>query len=275
MKRSDLKTNIKEKMLLEGLGGAGKTLLCMKITKLYALNGKKCLYIDVEHGTDREKEKIFNDLTDSQLENIDIVHATDINSLVRAMLGWEEEEQIGSQLIKREYYRDYDLKVVDDLTTEIDLYKARLTQKFIKQGKYEIQGTPFRIEDPDTFQLPFNFYAKIYDQLKESLVTMLNHRYDLIVCMHPIRSQKSGDAKEHLRNSIYMKFDSVVSMQKTLSPLGTPEWTATIIKNRGRESPDISNALDSHDPILIYFINKFGMPVEETLDRLNGVKKEE
>lgn len=57
MKRAELDENVKEKLLLEGLTSTGKTLLAMKIAKLYVINNKKVLYIDVEHGTDREKKK--------------------------------------------------------------------------------------------------------------------------------------------------------------------------------------------------------------------------
>lgn len=265
MKRSDLDTDIKEKLLLEGLSSTGKTLLAMNIAKLYAINNKKTLYIDVEHGTDREKKKVFGDLTDAELGRIEIVHATDIDTLLKAMLGYTEEKQVGSQVIQTEYYRNYDLKIVDDLVSEIDLYKAKLTQRFIKQGHYEIGGTTFKIPSPDTFMLPFSFYARIYDQIKEALVIMLNHSYDLIVTMHPL---KETESQQNLQQNIYGKFDSVVRLQKILLPTGFPKWSAMVVKNRGRESPENSNVLDNIEPLLAYFATKFNMPVEETLERL-------
>lgn len=265
LKRSDLDENIKEKLLLEGLTSTGKTLLAMKITKLYALNGKKVLYIDCEHGSDREKKKVFGDLSDEELGRIEIVHATDIDTYLKAMLGYVEEKQVGSQNVQIEHYRDYDLKVCDDLVSEIDLYKAKLTQRFIRQGRYEIGGKLFTIENKDTFILPYNFYARIYDQITEALVTMINHTYDIVCTMHPL---KDTESQQSLQERIYMKFDSVVRLNKIILPNGFPKWSATIVKNRGREAPDKSNVLDSVDPLITYFVKKFSMDIEETLKRL-------
>lgn len=265
MKREDLDTNIKEKLLLEGLTSTGKTLLAMKIAKLYAINNKKVLYVDVEYGTDREKKKVFGDLTDEELSRIELVYATDIDTLLKAMLGYTEEKQIGTQVVKIEHYRDYDLKIVDDLVSEIDLYKAKLTQRFIRQGNYEIGGKLFTVQNKDTFILPFNFYARIYDQITEALVTMIDHKYDICCTMHPL---KDTESQQSLQEKIYMKFDSVVRLNKIILPNGFPKWSATIVKNRGREAPDKSNVLDSVEPLLVYFIKKFSMPLDETMDKL-------
>lgn len=268
MLRSELESNIKEKLLLEGLTSTGKTLLSMKIAKLYLLNNKKVLLIDSEHGTDREKKNIFGDLTDEQLEGLEIVHANDIDTFLRAMLGYIEEKTIGSQLVQIEHYKNFDLKVCDDLTSEIDLFKTKLYLKYIRQGKYEIGGKEFIIKDKDSWVLPFNYYARIYDQIKEALVTMLQDRNDLICTIHPL---KESESQQNLQEAIYAKFDSVVKLQKTMQS-GYPKWSATVVKNRGRESPDKSNTLESVDPLLIYFIKKFGMPVDETMKRLNKTK---
>lgn len=46
-------------------------------------------------------------------------------------------------------------------------------------------------------------------------------------------------------------------------------------KNRGKESPDITNKLSSARPILTYFIKKFNMPIEETLERLKFTVQED
>lgn len=265
MKRSDLQKNIKEKFLFDGFSGTGKTNVSLKITKVYAINGKKVLYIDPEHGTDRDLEKMFGDLTDVELDRIEVVHATNIETYLKYMLGWVEEKHVGSQTVSFNHGIDYDLKVCDGLTTEIELYKTRLTQKFIKQGYYIQGNSQFPISNPDIFMLPFQFYAKLYDQIKEALVIMLDHRYDVIATMHPL---KNTDSQKDLEQSIYQKFDSVIKLNKIILPQGTPKWGADIIKNRGRESPDKSNILDGVEPLLTYFIKKFGMDIDETMKRL-------
>jgi len=265
MKREDLNKDIKEKFLFEGLSGTGKTWLSMKIAKLYAMCGKKVLYIDPEHGCDRELENIFGDLSDDELENIDLVHATSIETYLRYMLGWKEKEHIGSQVVERKYGLDYDIKICDGLTTEIELYKTRLTQKFLKQGYYVIGEKQFAINNPDTFMLPYNFYAKLYEQIKEALVIMLDHKYDVMCTIHPL---KNTESQKNLEQSIYQKFDSVIRLNKILTPNGAPKWSAVVVKNRGRESPDKSNVIDDVGVILKYFIKKFDMDIEETMKRI-------
>lgn len=265
MKREDLTSNLKEKMLFEGLSGSGKTKLAMTITKIYAINNKKVIYIDPEYGTDRDKEKIFGNLTNRELENIELIHATNIDNYIKYMYGWDEDKSIGTQvnIIKRGL--NCDLKVCDGLGTEIELYKARLSRKFQEQGFYEIGGKRFDIKDKETWVLPFQFYGKLYDQIKEALVVMLDHKYDIICTLHPL---KQTESQQDLQQSFYQKFDSVVRLQKSLLLSGFPKWTGTVVKNRGRESPTTSNNLDSFEPLVMWFIHKFNMNVEETIERL-------
>lgn len=238
----------------------------MKITKIYVLNNKKVLYIDPEHGSDRELEKMFSDLTDEELGRIELVHATNIETYLKYMLkDGLKKSMAGTQTVAFPHGVDYDLKVCDGITTEIELYKTRLTQRFVKQGYYMLGERQFSIPNPDVFVLPFQFYAKLYDQIKEALVIMLDHKYDVIATMHPL---KNTDSQKDLEQSIYQKFDSVIKLNKLVLPSGMPQWGANIIKNRGRESPDKSNVLDGVEPLLIYFIKKFGMDVEETMKKL-------
>ncbi len=265
MKREDLNKNIKEKFLFEGLSGSGKTNLSLKIAKIYAMNHKKVLYIDPEHGSDRDIEKLFTDLSDDELENIELIHATNIETYLKWMLGWTEEKQAGSQIVQFQYGIEYDLKCCDGLTTEIELYKTKLTQRFIKQGFYSIGEKQFPISNPQTFVLPYNFYSKLYDQIKEALVTMLDHKYDIVATIHPL---KNTESQQDLLQSLYQKFDSVIKLNKVITPTGTPKWSGSIVKNRGREDESKSNMLDNTQPLLTYFIKRFGMDVDETLKRL-------
>lgn len=264
MKREDLHKKIREKFLFEGPSGTGKTNISMKITKIYAMNKKKVLYIDPETGSDRDL-KMFDSLDDDELSCIQMEHATNIETYLRWMLGWVEDKSVGSQEIKISHGIEYDLKVCDGLGTEMELYKTKLTQRFLKQGFYEIGGSKFTIPNPDTFVLPYNFYGKLYDQIKEALVIMMDHKYDIVATLHPL---KSTESQQDLQQSIYQKFDSVIRLNKILLPQGTPKWNANIVKNRGRESPDKSNVLDSVDPLVLYFIKKFDMDTEETMKRL-------
>ncbi len=274
MKREDLKKNIKEKMLFEGPTATGKTHTLLIIAAIYAISGKKVLFIDPEGGSDKEKYKILNKLTDKQLENIELIQATNIEMYLKYMLGWTEERIVGPQkMIIQHGLDDCDAKICDGLGNEIEQYKTRLSRKFQDQGYYEIGGKQFNITNKETFVLPYQFYGKLYDQIKEALVIMLDHKYDIFASIHPL---KKTDSQMELQQQIYQKFDSVTSLNKHLNPLdGCPIWDGKVIKNRGRESPNVSNKLDSIDPIIIYFINKFGLNKEETLEKFDMIIKED
>lgn len=265
MKKEDIGKNVKEKFLFEGLTSSGKTNISLKIAKLYLLNDKRVVFIDPEHGADRDIEVLFNDLTDEQLERFELISATNIETYLKYMLGWTEERRTANELIKIEHGLNCDLKVCDGLVAEIGLYKARLTQKFLKQGYYTIGDKNFTISNPETFVLPYNFYGKLYDQIVEALIVMMDHKYDIICTTHPFKETESQQALEQI---IYAKFDSVIRLNKLTLTMGTPKWTATIIKNRGKEAPNKTNVLDTVDPILKYFIKKFNMDEKEGLKRL-------
>jgi len=266
MRRDELHKNVREKFLFEGLTSSGKTYICLLITKLYAMNGKRILFIDPEDGVQRELDRgIFDDLTDSELSNIEMIHANSIEDYIKYINGWTEDKSIGTQINKIEHGINYDLKVCDGLTAELEQYKFNLIQKFIKQKFYVIGDKQFPINNPDLFNLPYQTYSKLYDQLRDAITMMMGHKYDIVCTTHPF---KDTEAVKMLEQSIYGKFDSVVRFNKLLLPTGNPKWTVTVVKNRGKESPDRSNVLDNINPILTYFIKKFGMNVEETLEKL-------
>jgi hypothetical protein len=229
----------------------------LNIAKLYLLNGKKVLFIDPEDGIQRELDRgVFDDLTDEQLDKFEPIHANDIETYLKWVHGWTED----NQEIKIQHGIDYDLKVCDGIMTEIEMYKTRLTSKFIKNGYYVLGDKQFPINNPDLFTLPYQFYAKLYDQLREAIITMMEHKYDIICTTHPF---KETDAHKALRQSVYARFDSVVKLNKLDLPDGRPLWNATIVKNRGKENPNKSNRLDSTYPILTYFMKKFSMDITE------------
>lgn len=265
MKREDLDSDINEKLLFEGSSGTGKTWLSMNIAKIYSIAGKKVLYIDPEKGTNKAKKKIFNNLTDEELDKITVISATNIEIYMKYMLGWRETKQVGSQTVEFNHGNDFDVKICDGLTTNIELFKTKLTQKFVKQGFYTVSEKNFPINNPELFTLPFQFYAKMYDSLKDSLNIMLDYPFDIIASMHPL---KETEGQKELRESIFQKFDSILRLNKIVLSTGNPKWTATILKNRGRESPSMSNQLDDTSSLYMYFIKKFDLDSEETLKRL-------
>lgn len=262
MQRSDLKGKVREKFLFVGRISTGKTYLILIIAKLYAMNGKKVLIIDPEDGTQREIEAgIFNDLTEEQLALIQIEHTNTIEDCLKWVNGWEEDSLVG----KVTRGNDYDLKIFDGLSAEMELYKYDMVQDFIKQKKYYIGEKEYKITNPDLFTLPYQHYNKLYDQLKDVILTLMKHKFDIICTTHPF---KETTAQQTLEQFIYGKFDTVVELKKTLQLKGIPKWDGVVEKNRGRERPDKENTIESARPLIVYFIKKFGMPVEETIEKL-------
>jgi len=273
MQRSELHKSVREKFLYVGKISVGKTYLALLTAKIYAMNGKRVLFIDPEDGTQRELDAgIFDDLTEEQLSLITIIHANNVKDYLKWVNGWEEDLSIGSQTNIIQHGIDYDLKICDGLLTEMDMYKYALIQKFIKQGFYTIGDKQFKITNPDLFNLPYQLYGKLYDQLRDLLTTMMEHKYDIICTTHPF---KESDAQQMLEQSVYGKFDTVVELNKTLNSTGYPKWAGVTEKNRGRENPNRENTLKSARPLIVYFIKKFGMPIEETIEKLKFVVPEE
>lgn len=273
MKREDLKGNVREKFLYVGRFATGKTYLALIVAKLYAMNGKKVLYIDPEDGTQREIEAgIFNDLTDEELSRIEIVHTNTIEECLKHVNGWEEDLSIGSQINIVKHGNDCDLKIFDGLSAEMEMYKYDMVQDFIKQGFYTIGDTVFKIKNPDLFTLPYQHYNKLYDQLRDVILTLMKHKFDIICTTNPF---KESSAQQMLEQFIYGKFDTVVELNKSLQSKGIPKWDGVVEKNRGRERPDKENTIISARPLIVYFIKKFGMPIEETIKKLNFIVYEE
>ena len=94
---------------------------------------------------------------------------------------------------------------------------------------------------------------------------MLDHNYDLVCTSHEFKG--GSESQKALEQSVFAKFDSVIRLKRN-DDTGLPIWTASVLKNRGRERPDKSGELDSVTPLLTYFIKKFGMDVKDTLKRL-------
>ncbi len=266
MRREDLDTDINEKFLFEGPSGYGKSWMLMNIAKIYAIAGKKVIYIDPEKGTNKTKKKVFGNLTDEELDNINLIKATNIDTYLKWMLGWSEKKIVGAQELDFTYGLDCDVKVCDGLTTEIEIFKTKLTKRFVDQGYYYIGDTKFPIKNSETFTLPFQFYSKLYDQLKDGLNIMLDHNYDILGSMHLL---KESEGHKELRESIFQKFDTIIKLNKTVDPIqGTPKWDGVILKNRGKESPNMSNQIDNMNSLFTYFIKKFSLDSDEIKERM-------
>jgi len=231
VRKEEIEKLIKEKILLIGEAGSGKTFNAVQIAGYLSEKGQKVMYVDPEYGAERELLK----LTDAQLENIEL----------RVCPEWMQFKEV----IQED--ADCYIKIIDGLSEALELFRRYLESKFVAQGFYVAGDTEFTIKDPDTFMLPWNSYPKVYDEARGVVYKLLRHDYQILATMHPL---KASDTKRELEQSIKRKFDTVIEMRR--SEGDTIKWYAVVKKNRGREDTQM-NANIKPESILSMFKRKF------------------
>ena len=212
VKKSELRTKIKEKILLVGDTGVGKTYTCVKVAEFVAGHGKKVVYIDTERGAGRELET----LSDEVLENITYVDAPEWDSLERAI------------------FRNDScfLKILDGISEVFVASKFWLEDRFISKGKYQVGESEIEITDREVFTLPWQSYSKVYDFVRRSCHELVKQSPHIIVTTHSFGTTAT---KEGLERDIYRKFDTILELRRT-SKSAPPSlvYDAVLKKHRGR-----------------------------------------
>ena len=232
VKKEEIEKLTKEKILLIGEAGSGKTYNTVQIAGYLSEKGQKVVYVDPEYGAERELLK----LTDAQLENIDLKVCPEWIEFRDAIC----EEDAGCYI-----------KIIDGLSEAIELFRRYLISKFISQGFYIAGDKEYDIKDIDTFMLPWNSYPKVYDEARNTVYELLRHSYNILATMHPF---KASDTKLELEQSIKRKFDTVIETRR--SEGDNIVWYAIVRKNRGREDTQM-NANIKPESILSMFKRKF------------------
>ncbi|RLE49111.1 MAG: hypothetical protein DRJ18_00275 [Candidatus Methanomethylicota archaeon] len=223
----EIKRYIKEKILLVGNSGTGKTYCCVKIAVELSKLGHNVVYIDPEFGSQRE----FLRYTDDELANIDL----------RVVDSWTEFKNAVLEPSK------CTLKIVDGLSEVINLHQKYLMDKWFAQGYVDIGDKRVEIKDPDSFRFPWNLYPTLYDEVRHIIYELLyNHSYHFLMTMHPLQGT---EAKERLQEDLFRKFDCVIELRRLEGD--TPNWEAIIRKNRGKEDHSTVMRTREHDRLLV------------------------
>lgn len=242
VKRTELEAKIKEKILLMGDSGVGKTYTCTKIAKLVAGAGKKVVYIDPEYGAERELEG----LTDAELEMIEL----------KIVPRWE--------MIKPaiEANDDCFLKIVDGISEVFDASMHYLEQRFLAQGKYVVGDKEQVIHDKETFVLPFVSYPKVYEDVKIACTKLIEQKPHILCTAHPFGS---SDARQRLAESIYRRFDTVLDLriQTTSIPVPSSSYVALCKKHRGAKVGGGAVVKDHVTQLENLFKKRLGIEVKE------------
>jgi len=139
----------RERVLLFGHTGTGKTYNCVRLTVELAKVGKKVLYADMEQGA---VDEFSNAEIDSKTDkNIIYIQPEDFNQLRQILQ--KAEEQV-------------DVIVIDPLRA-VEEVRQFARKKFLEKGKYWIGEKEVPIDDPDTFYLRGFMYQLPNELLQE------------------------------------------------------------------------------------------------------------
>lgn len=241
VKRSELEAKIKEKILLTGGTGVGKTFTSVRIAEHVVKAGKSVVYVDPEFGCERELEL----LSDEVLDKIDL-------KITPEWKGFKYEVLKDQRCF---------LKIVDGLSEAYSLAKFFLIDRFVRTGKYMIGESEKEIKDKDTFTLPWESYPKVYDGLREICQALMKQRSHMICTMHLFEETKT---KKKLEEDIFRKFDTVIDLSKTLDMTsGDLTYGAHLIKHRGKGIAGRAILRDHVGQLRTLFNKRLGIVEEE------------
>ena len=232
MKVDSLKKKVKNKVLLRGESGTGKTHCALRVSFLFSESGKRVCYVDPEWGCQKEILELYNAgaISDEHIENIEIYITPKWKSEKEEVRELDEGVYLGG-FVNVFDRLDGDLIVIDSMSELMNIHKRYLEQKFISQGYYIPKEKEVEIKDPDTFTLPFQHYTKIYDELVGMVYKLLMRRGHMLCTMHPIGD---SDSRKRVEQNIDRKFDTIIELYSTVEN-NEKTWFGIVKKNRGKD----------------------------------------
>jgi len=225
-----VKKMVKNKVLLYGSSGTGKTHTALMVSFLFSEHGKNVCYVDPEFGAQKEIVELAErgELRPEQVENITMFITP------KWKTGKFEEKDDGVVIggfVDIFDQLNGDLIVVDSMNELMRIHKIYLEQKFIAQGYYVVGEKKFEIKDVDTWTLPWNYYPKLYDELIGMIYKLLMKPGHVICTMHPIGD---NEARRKVEEDIFKKFDTIIATNVTTVE-NRKEWYGIVKKNRGKD----------------------------------------
>lgn len=233
--RAELEAKIKEKILLVGDSGTGKTYTSVKVAEAVAKAGKKVVFIDPEYGCQRELELLGDDI----LANIEMKVTPEWNQLKVAI----------------EHKDDCFLKILDGLTEVFQSSRQYLEDKFVERRFYTVAGTKIDIQDTEAFVFPFTVYPRIFDNVRAVCRELVAQKPHIIVTMHRFGSTST---QMRLTEDVFRKFDTVLELRRTQGITGF-NYAATAIKHRGRKFTGFAQVKECDKQLVNLFEKRLGI----------------
>jgi len=214
---SNLRSFAKQKYLLVGDTGTGKTRTAVELAVEFARNGKTVRYIDTEQGATNEFISILEELYGSVEKGIE-----ELGDRIDYRVAIKPNELI-------EALKDatkYDLLVLDSYYPLVqDNVRLYVRDLYLAQGYYKIGEKKIPIENPETFTLSGFMYQLANEFEKKIFEKLLESRTNIVFTTKPIPEEKADK-----RNWLYGFFDVVLHLYKTNSG----EHLAKVVKIRGK-----------------------------------------
>jgi ABC-type dipeptide/oligopeptide/nickel transport system ATPase component len=248
VKRAELEAKIKEKILLMGDSGTGKTYTAVKVAKLVAESGEKVVFVDPEYGAERELELLSDDV----LEDIEL----------KITPRWEMLK------VAIEHNDSCFLKVVDGLAEVFESVKHFLEQRYIARGEYIVGDKSISISDPQVFVLPWAGYPKVYSEVLASCRKLVEQKPHIICTTH---SFGETPTQRKLTENVYRKFDTVLELKKQSAALPVPSvaYTAQCRKHRGTSLAGLALVKDHIGQLERLFKKRMGIKEESETVRVD------
>lgn len=242
VRREELQQKIKEKILLIGETGVGKTYTAVKVAEFVASHGKQVVFVDPERGAERELEL----LSDEVLANITLRDVPEWNEFKNAV--WADDTCF--------------LKVVDGLSEAFVASRMWLEDRYISQGKYMVGEGEVEIKDREIFTLPWQGYPKVYDAIRKICHELVKQAPHIIVTMHSFGTTAT---KERLQDDVFRKFDTIMELRRRNVELPTPRlvYDAVLKKHRGRPFEAFVSFSGYVDKLKDLFAKRMGVEVEK------------
>ena len=218
MSLADLKSFAKQKYLLVGDTGAGKTRTAVELAVEFARSGKTVRYIDTEQGATNEFISIFEELYSSVEKGVEA-----LGDRIDYRIAIKPNELIGALKDATKY----DLLILDSYYPLVqDNIRLYVRDLYLNQGYYKIGEKKIPIENPDTFTLSGFMYQLANEFEKKIFEKLLESRTNIIFTTKPIPDEKSDK-----RNWLYGFFDVVLHLYRSQDG----NHLAKVVKIRGKK----------------------------------------